>query len=47
MISRPASKGWFQQFGKNKSKHGSRHRKAQMKAMGKGRFSGKGARFGL
>ncbi len=46
MIAQPASKGWFQRFGK-KSNHGSRHRKSQMKAMGKGRFTGKGARFGL
>jgi len=30
-----------------KPMHGSRHRDRQMRAMSKGRFKGKGARFGL
>ncbi len=47
MIAQPASKGWFQRFGKKKPVHNSRHRRSQMKAMGRGRFSGRGARFGL
>lgn len=28
-------------------KHGSRHRHEQMKAMGRGRFTGRSSRFGL
>jgi len=35
-------------LGSNKrNSHGFRHRKAQMKALVRGRFTGKGARFGL
>lgn len=35
MMSRPASKGWFGQFGGGKkAMHGSRHRRSQMKFFG-------------
>ncbi len=34
-------------IGRRKSVHGSRHRHSQMKAITTGRFSGRGARFGL
>lgn len=49
IFSRKTSFGATARFGFSgrRSKHGSRHRRSQMKAMSRGRFSGRGARFGI